>query len=95
MATHSSILAWEIPWTEEPGGLQSMGHKELDTTEQLTTATTILCYYCGYKDRQTWIFITSLLKLHKTPSAILREELQAPIQNCVCTEAQSGSERGL
>ena len=25
MATHSSILAWEIPWTEEPGGLQSMG----------------------------------------------------------------------
>ena len=30
MATHSSILAWEIPWTEEPGGLQFMGHKELD-----------------------------------------------------------------
>ena len=25
MATHSNILAWEIPWTEEPGGLQSMG----------------------------------------------------------------------
>ena len=25
MATHSSIIAWEIPWTEEPGGLQSMG----------------------------------------------------------------------
>ena len=25
MAAHSSILAWEIPWTEEPGGLQSMG----------------------------------------------------------------------
>ena len=35
MATHSSILAWEIPWTEEPGGLQSMGLQELDTTEQL------------------------------------------------------------
>ena len=27
MATHSSILAWKIPWTAEPGGLQSMGHK--------------------------------------------------------------------
>ena len=27
MATHSSILAWKIPWTEEPGGLQSMGCK--------------------------------------------------------------------
>ena len=35
MATHSSVLAWEIPWTEEPGRLQSMGHKELDTTQQL------------------------------------------------------------
>ena len=33
MATHSSILAWEIPWTEEPGGLQSMGVAESDTAE--------------------------------------------------------------
>ena len=33
IATHSSILAWEIPWTEEPGQLQSMGHNESDTTE--------------------------------------------------------------
>ena len=32
MATHSSILAWEILWTEEPGGLQSMGSQS-DTTE--------------------------------------------------------------
>ena len=37
MATHFSILEWRIPWTEEPGGLQSMGHKESDTTERLTT----------------------------------------------------------
>ena len=29
MATHSSILAWRIPWTEEPGGLQSMGLKRM------------------------------------------------------------------
>ena len=33
MATHVSILAWEIPWTEEPTGLQSMGLQELDMTE--------------------------------------------------------------
>ena len=33
MATHSSILAWRIPWTEKPGGLQSQGCKELDMTE--------------------------------------------------------------
>ena len=37
MATHSSVLAWRIPWTEEPGGLQSVGvKKESDATERLT-----------------------------------------------------------
>ena len=35
MATHSSILDWRIPWTEELGGLQSTCRKESDTTEQL------------------------------------------------------------
>ena len=35
MAIHSSILAWRIPWTKEPGGLQSTGSRELDMTEQL------------------------------------------------------------
>ena len=44
MATHFSILAWRILWTEKPSGLQSMGCKELDTTEvteheQLGTST--------------------------------------------------------
>jgi len=32
MATHSSIHAWEIPWTEKPGGLQSMGSRESSMT---------------------------------------------------------------
>ena len=36
MATHSSFLAWKIPWTEEPDGYSPWGHKELDTTERLT-----------------------------------------------------------
>ena len=47
MATHSSILAWEIPWTEEPGGLQSMESQksraqlsDLTTTIYLTSETT-------------------------------------------------------
>ena len=35
MVAHSSILAWEIPWTEEPGGLQFTGSQESDTTERL------------------------------------------------------------
>ena len=40
MATYSSILAWRIPWTEKPGGLQSLqGHKESDMTE----ATEYIC----------------------------------------------------
>ena len=38
MATHSSILAWEIPWTEKPGGLQSMESKKSDMTWQLKTS---------------------------------------------------------
>ena len=38
MAAHSSILAWKIPWTEEPGGLQSLwGLKDSDTMERLST----------------------------------------------------------
>ena len=32
-AVHSSVFTWRISWTEEPGGLQSIGHKESDTTE--------------------------------------------------------------
>ena len=36
MVTHSSIIAWRIPRTEEPGGLQSMGLQELDTAELLS-----------------------------------------------------------
>ena len=35
MATHSGILAWEIPWTEEPGRLHPWGCKESDATERL------------------------------------------------------------
>ena len=44
MATYSSILAWRIPWTEEPGGLQvcPLGHKESDMTEQQTYAHNLL-----------------------------------------------------
>ena len=42
MENHCRILAWEILWTEEPGGLQKglMGRKELDVTEQLSTQLT-------------------------------------------------------
>ena len=39
LATHSSILAWRIPWTEDPGGLQSRDQEESDTIEQVSMHT--------------------------------------------------------
>ena len=47
MATHSSILAWIIPWTEEPGGLQSMGSQS-DMTEQLSMNAYIYLLFFGF-----------------------------------------------
>ena len=62
-ATHS---AWRIPWTEEPGGLQSMGHKELDTSETISTQSicwTFLPLAFAYTDHFTWnSFIYLIIK---------------------------------
>ena len=43
MATHSSVLAWSIPWTEEPGGLQPMGLQRVRHTYRLSTCTVHMC----------------------------------------------------
>ena len=43
MATHSSTLAWKVPWTEEPGGLQSMGLLRVGTTERLHFRSSLSC----------------------------------------------------
>ena len=43
MEAHSSILAWRIPWTEEPGGYSPWGRRELDTTEM-----TVLMHACTF-----------------------------------------------
>ena len=51
MATHSSILAWEILWTEKHGGLYSMGPKESDMTEQLSTQHIIYRKLKGYSKK--------------------------------------------
>ena len=56
MAPHSSNLAWKIPWTEEPGGLQSLGSQESDMTERLNTTTTLGyggVFIKGILERQT------------------------------------------
>ena len=47
--THSSILAWRILWTEEPGGLQSMRLQESDMTERLSTHHSIAKHRVGLK----------------------------------------------
>ena len=39
MASQSSVLAWNIPWTEEPGGLHPWAHEDLDTTGRLSRFT--------------------------------------------------------
>ena len=51
ITTCSSILAWRIPWTEEPGGLQSLGCKDLDTTEWLSTAQQQFTIYIHQRNR--------------------------------------------
>ena len=47
VATHSSILAWRIPWTEEPGGLQSMGSQRVRHDTAPTTTTITSCVWDG------------------------------------------------
>ena len=47
MAIHSSILAWKIPWTEDPGRLQSTGSQESDTTHRLNHQTTTCIIICS------------------------------------------------
>ena len=81
MATHSSILAWEIPWTEEPGGLQSMGlQNESDTTWQLNNMN-INTIYWVFVDCKWVSLIAQVVKnppaMQETPVRFLgRNDLQ-------------------
>ena len=56
MATHSSTLAWKIPWTEEPGRLQSMGSLRV-TTEQLHFHFSLSCIGEGNGRQPTPVFL--------------------------------------
>ena len=62
MTTHSSVLAWKIPWTEELGGLQSTGHKESDKTERLR----FHCLLCSLA-RNTCCIVVALQSLSHVP----------------------------
>ena len=60
MTTPSSILAWRIPLIEKPGGLQSLGCKELDTTEQLTLPPPGQCPHSHSFMSSAWLNSTEL-----------------------------------
>ena len=70
MATHSRILAWKIPWTEDPGRLQPKGSQESDTTEQLNTHRTQTSKkeynQAGANDFQHLIWIFGVCQLSPT-----------------------------
>ena len=75
MATHSSILAWKIPWTEEPGGLySSWSHKESDSTEQLTLSVFIIKIFIqrenNFHGRFPFIFLLAYLKIREVGTHI-------------------------
>ena len=59
MATHSSILAWKIPWTEEPGGLQSMGLQRV-TCDLGTNTYTNLCLTPYTNNNSRWVVEVNL-----------------------------------
>ena len=62
MATHSSILAWRIPWTEQPGGLSPWGGKELDMSEVTWHA---------LAEPQTFIFLPTACSRHSRLFSIM------------------------
>ena len=81
MATHSSILAWRIPWTEEPGGLQFMASLQYDMTEQLTLSLShslSLCLYFPVIRKSTGLRIQEF---------IFQPQFTSPIR-CVNTEPE-------
>ena len=71
-ASHSSILAWEIPWTDDPGGLQSLRLHELDTTKQLNH------HHSGMKQREIWGSTSWVLVGHQGTSQEAKTKPQPP-----------------
>ena len=73
MATHSSILAWKAPWTEEPGGPQSMGSQESDTTHhKITTTTRAIVRQTQYVcNRDTQAVVTNTCGPYRTQAKLL------------------------
>ena len=66
MATHSSILAWKIPWTEEPGRLQSMGSQEVGYNLAAKPPPEMCCKRNGYSLLHAINFYSAFLSVNNT-----------------------------
>ena len=78
MATHSSILAWEIPWTEEPGGLQSMGCKESEALIDPANTQSICLKKKNTNSKHTHAHGDKMTEGTRPPLSLLY------IQTCLC-----------
>ena len=68
MATHSSILAWRIPWTEEPGGLQSTGSqrvRQLSTAQHITKIKTLILMCWNWNNSSSSHLLHTHIHIHK------------------------------
>ena len=65
METHSSILVWKIPWTQEPGRLQSVGSQESDMTERLNNNRPMEQSSLYFKCKYTHTHTHTLLSLYR------------------------------
>ena len=63
MATHASILAWEIPWTEEPGGLQSMGSQRVEYDLANKQQYILITAKITLQEDRIWVYLTQYLAI--------------------------------
>ena len=81
MATYSNILAGKIPWTEKPGGLQSMGSEGLDMTEHAHKHTLHACTL--HLDTLTNIVKSMYMNLFSLPSMLLPKPPSVELQSLI------------
>ena len=97
MATHSSILAWEIPWTEEPGGLQSMGLERVGHDLVTNNSSCFIGYFCKYYTYSCCIVAKSCLcnPMDSSLPGSVRGISQARIPDWVAISFSSGSSQSM
>ena len=72
MATHSNIFAWRIPWTEEPGGLQSLGWQWVRHDWRINTSALLTLTFSKYWKLELWLWCSTVVSKKGTESLNLR-----------------------